>query len=236
MVQTDERPRELRVVASRMDLEDVSGRVLFPSMAQGPWPPFLRFAETVAAGERIGPDSHAHRGEEVLNYVLDGRVEYEDDNGVRTVLGPGTAVLLTAREEAHHDLVANQTPRVRWLSVVLRIPAAAGGPTHRVQIANGPLPTRDGPARIERPLVGPHAPLASSAGLACTELELRAGGRYVMPLGRERRAVVYVFDGSAHVDDQPVEAGAGALLENATETSIRAVSDARLLLASAPRA
>jgi len=234
MARVEEPERELRVVASRMELDDVSGRVLFPTPAQGPWIPFVRFAETVATGGDIDAEGHPHRQEEVMNYLLEGRVEYEDDVGHRSVLEPGTVVLFTAREEARHNLIPNQTPRARWLSVLVRCPPTAGGPPHRVQIAPVPVPVRPGEGTLERPLIGPEAPLASSAGLECVDIEFRATGRCVCPVGRERRAVAYVYDGSGWVDDQPLDAGAGALLENAVEVTLRGESGTRVLLATAP--
>lgn len=229
-----ESTRTVRVVASRIDLEDVSGRVLFPSMAQGPWTPFLRFAETVATGGGIDPEGHPHRDEEVLTYVLDGEVDHEDAEGSRTVLGAGSAVLFAARSETRHNLVAHPGSRARWLSVVIRLPGGDVGPDHRVQFAPAPLPAGEKPGARERRVVGPGAALVASSALECTELELRANVRHTWSIGRGRRAVVYVLDGRATIDEQPVEISSGALLENATAVSLNTESGARLIVASAP--
>ncbi|MCI4347473.1 MAG: pirin family protein, partial [Thermoplasmata archaeon] len=217
-------------------LEDVAGRVLFPSPLQGPWLPFLRLAETVTTGGGDDPGGHSHFEEEVLNYVVDGRVEYEDEEGHRSVLEPGTVELLTAREEARHKLVGlKQNSLTRWLSVVVRCPRSAGEPSHRMQVAPGPIPTRVGEGPLERLLVGPGAAVESGAGLECVDIEFRQAGRCVCPIGGRRRAAAYVYEGSGTVDDQLVEAGAGRLMDNVAKVSIRAESGTRLLLASAPR-
>jgi redox-sensitive bicupin YhaK (pirin superfamily) len=234
MAGTAEPPRELRVVASRIELADVSGRVLFPSPVQGPWLPFLRFADTTGGGD--DPEGHTHLDEEVMNYVLEGRVDYEDDAGHRSELEPGALELLTAREETRHKLVAiRSAPRTRWLSVVVHLPPEAGGPSHRFQVAARPAPLDMGEAAVVRFLVGPDAPLQSGAGLECNEIEFRRDGQCVSPVGSDRRAVGYAIEGSATVGRQALEEGVGALIENSTNISIRAKSGSRLLLASAPR-
>jgi redox-sensitive bicupin YhaK (pirin superfamily) len=232
---TQEAARELRVVASRIELDDISGSVLFPTPAQGPWLPFVRFAVTISTGGGDDPAGHSHRGEEVMNYILEGHVGYEDDVGHDSVLERGAVVLLTAREEAHHNLMQKQGSRSRWLSVVVRCPPTMGGPAHQVHIAPGPIPALAGDVTAERRLVGPDAPVASSSGFECIDIEFRKDGLSAFPVGRERRAVAYTLEGSGLVDGQGVGAGAGALIENATEVSIRAASGTRILLASMPR-
>jgi len=236
MAGAEEPSREFRVTSSRIELDDVSGRVLFPSPLQGPWLPFQRFADTLTTGGGDDPEGHTHREEEVLNYVIEGRVDYEDDAGHRSVLEPGSVELLTAREETRHKLMGPAPgPRTRWASVVVRCPASIGAPAHRFQVASGPTPIPSGEAALVRFLVGPDAPVASGCGLECIEIGFRAHGRYVCPVGGRRRVVAYVFEGSGSVDDQLLEVGVGALMENVTKVSIQAKSGTRLLLASVPR-
>jgi redox-sensitive bicupin YhaK (pirin superfamily) len=236
MTGIEEPPRELRVVASRIELADVTGRVLFPSPVQGPWLPFLRFADTITTGGGDDPEGHTHLEEEVLNYVVEGRVDYEDDGGHSSILERGTLELLTAREETRHKLVGIKGgTRTRWLSVVVRLPTGTGGSSHRFQVAPCPAPIETGQAAVMRFLVGPDAPLESGAGLECNELEFRRDGRCDCPVGPERRAVAYVIEGSGSVGHQVLEVGVGALIENSTKISIQAQSGTHLLLASAPR-
>ncbi|MCI4357461.1 MAG: pirin family protein [Thermoplasmata archaeon] len=227
-------PRELRVVSSQMDLDDVSGRTLFPSPNQGPWMPFVRVAETTISRQVGVSEGHDHRAEEVLNYVIEGRVEHEDDEGVTSLLEAGMVSLLTARLVGHHNLTAKTPPRARWLSVTVQCPPTAGGPPHLVQRARGPVPTRAGEGCTERHLVGRGGAVASGSGLDCVEFEFGAAGQCVCRVGRERRAVAYVFEGTAWISDQLVDAGAGALLEGVAEVSLRAKAGTRVLLASAP--
>lgn len=236
MAGIEEPTRSFGVVSSQIELEDVAGRVLFPSPLQGPWLPFLRFAETITTGGGDDPGGHSHLEEEVLNYVIEGRVEYEDEEGHRSVFEPGTVEFLTAREETRHKLVGlKQNGRTRWLSLVVRCPRGVGEPSRRTQIAPGPMPTRGGDGPLERLLVGPEAAVTSVAGLECVDIEFRQAGRCVCPVGRQRRAAAYMYEGSGKVDDQVVVGGTGRLMDNVTGVSIQAESGTRVLLASAPR-
>ncbi len=235
MAPVERTPSVLRVVSSHVDLEDVTGRVLFPTPLVGPWIPFERFAETVRTGSGDVSEGHSHRAEEVMSYIVEGPVEYEDDVGRHSLLDTGAVALLTARDEAHHNLMAKPAPRSRWLSVLVRYPSDLEGPPHRVQIARGNLPVRSGAGTIERLLVGPEAAIDSASGLTCVDLEFRKAARCVCPVGVERRAIAYTYEGSVTVGDQLVEVGAAALLDGVREASFAAKPGSRVLLASAPR-
>jgi redox-sensitive bicupin YhaK (pirin superfamily) len=229
-------PRELRVMSSRIELADVTGRVLFPQPAQGPWLPFVRFADTMTTGGGDDPEGHTHLEEEVLNYVIAGRVDYEDDAGHRSVLDRGTLELLTAHEETRHKMMgAAGVSGTRWLSVVVGLPRASEGPSHRFQVAPCAAPIEAGDAAQERLLVGPDAPVQSGAGLECVEIGFVREGRCVCPVGAGRRAVAYVFEGTATVGNQELEVGVGALIENAAKIAIQANQGTQVLLASVPR-
>jgi len=227
--------REIIVVASRMDLDDVSGRVLFPTPQVAPWLPFVRFAETVTTGRGNDSDVHSHRAEEVLNYVLEGRVEYVDDLDHHSVLDRGAVALFTARAEAHHNLLARPDPRSRWVSIVVAAPGTTPGPPHRVQIGTVPSPHVPADGVVERHLVGREAGVASPVGLECVEIEFLGDGRCACPVGTGRRAVAYPVEGGATVDGRTVAAGSGALIEDGSEVSVEARAGTRVLLASAPR-
>ncbi|MFY9716709.1 MAG: hypothetical protein WAK40_02070 [Thermoplasmata archaeon] len=227
--------RESRVVSSHMDLGDVSGRVLFPTLTQGPWLPFLRFAETTSTGGRDDSGGHHHKGEEVMNYVVEGRVEYEDDVDRRSIIDQGSIALLIAREEAHHNLIPSPGSKSRWLSVVVKCPPTVGGPAHGVNLSTGPNPTQTSEGTFERRLVGRNAPIPSASGLECVEIEFREDSQCVCPIGPERRGVAYLFDGTGSIDGQRVDAGAAVLTENSLELTLRGASGCRILLVSAPR-
>lgn len=235
MPSTDGSRVPLRVVASQMDLEDVSGRVLFPSPAQGPWLPLLRFAETTTMRRGDDSDAHTHEREEVLSYIVEGPVEYEDDAGRRTVLGSGAVALLTAPGSTRHNLMARPSPRSRWISVIVRCPPGGPRSSSMVQIANGPVPARTSAGTVERLLVGRGGAVASNAGLECTEIEFLSAGSCRCRVGSDRRAVAYGVDGTVRIDGASLEAGSGALFEDTAGVGIEGESGARVILASALR-
>jgi quercetin 2,3-dioxygenase len=227
--------RELHVVSSRIELGDITGRVLFPTPVQGPWLPFLRFADTTTKGGGDDAEGHTHLEEEVLNYIVTGRVEYEDEQGQTSTLDPGTVELLTARDATHHKLKGfSSTEETRWLSVVVRKPRAEEGPSRRIQLVGGSPPARHVGITLERPLVGVGGSVTSTVGLECADIEFREDGRCTCPIGPGRRAVAYVFEGSGVVNEQVLALGAGALLDNVTNLSIQAASGTRLLVSSVP--
>jgi redox-sensitive bicupin YhaK (pirin superfamily) len=236
MAESGEPPRVLRVAASQIELDDVSGRVLFPSPTQGPWLPFLRFADTRTLGGGDDPEGHTHVEEEVLNYILEGHAEYEDEAGHRSVLEPGSVELLSARDETRHKLVGlGQTEWMRWISIVVRGPLVPGGPTDRSPAAKGLAPRWADDVTAARFLVGPEGALSSGAGMECVDIEFQREGPCICPIGRERRAIAYVFAGSGTIDGLPTDPGVGALIDRANEITIAAKSGTRILLASAPR-
>ena len=229
-------PRVTLVVPSRMDLSDVSGRVLFPSPVQGPWLPFQRFADTTTSGGGDDPEGHAHSEEEVLNYIVAGRADYEDDAGRHSVLASGSLELLTAREETRHKLTGQpQAPGTRWLSVVVRFPRGVEGPSRRFQVVTELTTIPAGESVAVRFLVGPDTPAQSGTGLECDDVEFQGSGEYVRPLGGDRRAVAYVYEGTSSIEGHAIEAGVGALIENSIKISLRGKPGTRVLLASVPR-
>lgn len=235
MAGIEEPARRMHVASSRIDLGDVSGRVLFPSPLQGPWLPFLRFAETTTIRGGDDPEGHTHLEEEALNYIVQGRIDYEDNVGHRSTLGPGMVELLTAREETRHMLKGLPGDSVtRWISLVAQLPRSLAGPSHRFQIAPAPSPIELGEAAACRLLVGPEAPVKSDGGLAVTDLEFRREGPCACPVGSERRAVAYVYDGSVTIDGQPVELGDGMLVANVPQITVRGTPGSRVMVASAP--
>src|SRR6266566_8562799 len=75
--------------SSHEDISDPTSHLLMPTAEQGPFPPFDRFAETVAT-RRILVGLHPPLAEEVVTYVIDGLVHHEDGSGNHTILNQGS--------------------------------------------------------------------------------------------------------------------------------------------------
>src|SRR5437762_12029058 len=103
---------------------DITARILFPTREKEPFLPFERFAESVATSRKKG-DLHAHLGQEVVTYVLEGTVDHEYGAGVHDTLTPGAILALTASEEVRHALTMEKGHTARWLSIVAGLPAPA---------------------------------------------------------------------------------------------------------------
>ncbi len=229
--------RGVTVVRSHPDLSDPSTRLLMPTTEQGPFPPFDRFADTVA-NARVQRGLHEHLAEEVVAYVLDGQVHHEDGAGQHTVLRPGSVLLVTAHEEIRHELTMQPSQEgraARWLSIVLRLPWHTQAPVTSVQIKDAgdaiPLTT----TVVERPIVGSRARADSALGLECTDFEFTGEAETAIPLGRGHRGVAYVLQGHGRIEKEPVEPGMGAVFENLGRLAVHGAPGFRLFLASVPR-
>src|SRR5947209_7602773 len=223
--------------SSHEDLSDPTSHLLMPTAEQGAFPPFDRFAETVAT-RRIQVGLHPHLAEEVVAYVLDGYVHHEDGRGTHTVLSPGSVLVVTAHDEIRHELTMQPSQEgraARWLSIVLRLPWHTQAPVTSVQIKDAgdaiPLTT----TVVERPIVGSRARADSALGLECTDFEFTGEAETAIPLGRGHRGVAYVLQGHGRIEKEPVEAGMGAVFENLGRLAVHGAPGFRLFLASVPR-
>ena len=86
-------PGRVIIRSSHEDLSDPTAHLLMPTAEQGPFPPFDRFAESVATS-RMQAGLHPHLSEEVVAYVLDGYVRHEDGTGNHTVMNPGSVLVV----------------------------------------------------------------------------------------------------------------------------------------------
>src|SRR5947208_13453562 len=164
---------QVMIRSSHEDLSDPTAHLLMPTAEQGPFPPFDRFAESVATS-RMQAGLHPHLSEEVVVYVLDGYVRHEDGTGNHTVMNPGSVLVVTAHQEIRHELTmqpSQEARSARWLSIVLRLPWHTQAPVTSVQIKDAgdaiPLTT----TVVERPVVGSRARADSALGLECTDFE-----------------------------------------------------------------
>src|SRR6058998_384065 len=159
--------------SSHEDLSDPTSHLLMPTAEQGAFPPFDRFAETVAT-RRMRVGLHPHLAEEVVAYVLDGYVHHEDGRGTHTVLFPGSVLVVTAHTEIRHNLTmqpSQQGRNARWLSIVLRLPWHTEAPPNAVQVKDAGDAVESPDGTVRRAVVGPLARAETFMGLECTDIE-----------------------------------------------------------------
>lgn len=226
-------PRLVIGRAHETTLEDTRGRVLFPSPEFGAWPPFQQLADTVAVGGPSG-DSHAHRGEEVVNYVLSGTLVSIDPAGRRTEVPSGSVVTLATVQERVHDLWPSAGTEARWVSLEVRLPPTT--PEATEEYSEGPATSRPGgsPELRWTRVVGPGAAVRSLMGTEISDLTFLGPSEVAVPIGRERRAAVYVVAGTIRVADRKLTLGEGLLATGYATVGIRGEIGSRLIVATVP--
>jgi len=209
-----------------------------PTVEQGPFLPFERFAETLAT-TRTQLGLHPHQADEVVTYVLDGLVHHEDGSGTHTVLAPGSVLVVTAHTEIRHDLTmqpSQQGRNAKWLSIVLRLPWHTEAPPNALQVKDAGDAVEAPDGLMRRPVTGPLARAETLMGLECTDIEFAREAEASFSIARKRRGVAYVLRGSGMIEKSGVEMGQGALFENVTRLSMRGSPDFRVFLATVPLA
>jgi redox-sensitive bicupin YhaK (pirin superfamily) len=207
-----------------------------PTAEQGPFPPFDRFAETVAT-RRLEVGLHPHLAEEVVAYVLDGYVHHEDGRGTHTVLSPGTVLVVTAHEEIGHALTMQPSQEgrsARWLSIVLRLPWHTEAPPTSIQIKDAGDATESLDGVVRRPVLGPLARAETFLQLECTDIEFTREADVSVPVDRKRRGLAYVLRGTGMIEKKSVEMGHGALFENVSKVVLYGSPGLRVFLATVP--
>lgn len=167
-------------------------------------------------------------------YMLEGEIVHLDQIGRRETLTPGSTVVLTAHEEASHELVPSKGKRARWLSIVTRLPWHTEPPPTALQVKGPSDATEASDGTIQRPVVGPLARADSPAGLQVLDIAFARKGTGFFRIGRDHRAVGYVLGGSGKINDGSVDPGSGILLENVPSVALSGTVGYRVVLATIP--
>jgi hypothetical protein len=126
-------------------------------------PDNLNFGPLVASDEhRVGPGAgfgrHAHRGVDILSWVLDGRLVHEDAAGVRTIVGPGEVLVqASGRGIEHAERNASATAPLRFVQMSLHVDSERSS----YGVGVPPLPVAGGSFTVLHP--HPPAYLAAAA-------------------------------------------------------------------------
>ncbi|MCI4323024.1 MAG: hypothetical protein L3K03_03230 [Thermoplasmata archaeon] len=225
-------PRSIRVVPGELDTTVVTTRLLVPTPAQPSWSPFRRVAESIANRARQLP-THAHEREEVLTYVTEGFASYQFEDGAIESVPRGSGRLLTAPGRVSHRISPATGGAIRWFNLVVALPAASTGAS-RLQRMSPQAAAIEEDTVIVRPIVGPRAPMSSSTGFECQELQFPNGGATFRKVGLDHRAIFYATSGRGSVDHKAIEAGEAAFVEGMPGVAIEGDDGFSVLLATAP--
>jgi redox-sensitive bicupin YhaK (pirin superfamily) len=224
----------LKWVSGEVQSGATTARVLVPSSMAPNWAPFTRVVETIATGSRTAP-SHAHEHEEVLTWVVEGFASYQYESGEAAAAHTNSVLLLDAPTKVSHRVSPAQGGTVRWVSLVLSLPQPESGAS-RLQTERSTESEIQSEGSFVRPLVGTGSKVPTLTGLVAREIRFAEASTTFQPVGRGRRAILYVLAGRGAVDTQAVQVGEGILAENVSGLAVHGRPGLSILLASAPRA
>jgi redox-sensitive bicupin YhaK (pirin superfamily) len=190
----------------------------FPGLGMMAVDPFLLLDEMgpidYAPGEAVGAPDHPHRGFETVTYVLEGEMEHEDSAGHRGSLRAGDVQWMTAGAGIIHAEMPSRAlrehgGRVHGFQVWVNLPASLKMTTPRYQELSGTeIPqaqTADGRARVRvvaGEALGARAVIDTHTPIVYQDWSLAPGGDVTIAVGRDHRALAYVFEGSVRVGEQ----------------------------------
>lgn len=222
-----------RIVQGEVGTRDVTTRTVIPTTAEPRWPPFERVAETIATPRRpFRP--HRHERVEVLTYVIEGSASYGYGPSPPDLLVGGSTRLLTAPTSVSHAISPGTGQTIRWFAVVVSLPA---GTVTEPRLQSGQAkPTRVQPdGTIVRRLVGPGTDLSSAVGLEGEAIDFRSEGVTFRKIGHDHAAVCYALSGRGRVDDDVLEGGEAALVEDSAGIALQGPPGFQVVLVRAPR-
>jgi redox-sensitive bicupin YhaK (pirin superfamily) len=223
----------IRIVQGEIDTKDVTTRVILPTVTQPRWPPFERVAETIATPRRPFPP-HRHEKAEVLTYVIEGSAFYAYGPSTPEPLGPGSTRLLTAPTGVSHAINPGKGQTVRWFSIVATLTPGAA-PSTRLQSGSAIHTEIQPDGTVLEQLVGPRASLTSAAGLECEVVRFVQEGTAFRRVGHGRIAVIYALSGPGSVDNDPLDAGEAALVDEAAGVALKGAPGFQVIFSTAPR-
>lgn len=203
--------------------------IFFDHMGPADFPP----------GQGIDVRPHPHIGLATVTYLFEGEIVHRDSLGCVQTIRPGAVNWMTAGRGIVHSERTGPELRARghrvhgiqsWVALPKAVEETAPAFHHHPADT---LPVLDLPGARLRLIVGAamgrESPVAVFSRMFYMDAHLPADGGLVLDDEHEERAV-YVAEGAAELDGQPLEAGQMAVLAPGGETAIRARGAARLML------
>jgi redox-sensitive bicupin YhaK (pirin superfamily) len=209
-----------RVVTSFQTLEGGGFPVHrpFPTSSLGEIDPFLLLDRMgpykAAPGQAKGAPDHPHRGFETVTYLIDGEMEHEDSAGNRGKLGPGDVQWMTAGAGVVHSEMPSRSflaggGRMHgfqlWVNLPRRdkmiAPRYQDVPASRIPVVTSP----DGQVRVKviaGEAMGARAVIDTHTPIVYQDWSLAEGADVTVAVGRDHRALAYVFEGSVLVGER----------------------------------
>lgn len=226
--------------------EDVEGQPILRPLPSaqcrsvGPFVFFDHMLETdYPAGSGMDIRQHPHIGLSTLTYLFKGQLQHKDSLGSDQRVLPGEVSWMTAGSAIAHvertpeDLKASGS-RMHGLQVWLASPKAyEQGPGHYSHHPAASLPVSDNPGIRIRMIAGSGFCLTSPVPVLSetlyAELHMQTATTLLIPNEHAERAL-YVLEGEASLDGQPVEPRSLIVLATGQEATLCADSECHAVL------
>lgn len=183
--------------------------------------------DRVQPGRGFG--THPHRDMEIFSYVLEGALEHRDSMGTGSVIRPGDVQTMSAGSGVRHsEFNASSTDPVHFLQIWI-VPDRKGVPPRYQQAHFGPEEKR-GRLRLilspdgEAGSLSLHQDARVYAGL------FDGDERATLSLAAGRHAYVHVARGTVSLNGQPLRAGDGVRVRDASTLTLSDGQDAEVLV------
>ena len=226
--------------------EDVEGQPILRPLPSakcrsvGPFVFFDHMLETdYAPGKGIDIRQHPHIGLSTLTYLFEGQLLHRDSLGSDQLVNPGEVSWMTSGAAIAHiertpDELMRSGSRMHGLQVWLASPMSH-------ELGDGHYSHHPAPSLPFSDTLGIHIRMIAGNGFCLTspvpvlsptiyaELRLQSATTLLIPTEHQERAI-YVLEGEASVDGQPLEPRTLVVLERGQEVNLCAESDCHAVL------
>lgn len=187
--------------------------------------PFLLFdvfGSEKGADYIAGFPDHPHRGFETVTYMLNGKMRHRDSSGNEGLLESGGAQWMTAgRGLVHSEMPEQSDGLMKGFQIWVNLPAAQKMIDPRYQdIAPDEIAVRDLDGKgilkvIAGEVLGTVGPVSDIVTRPLfIDVTLNAGAELTLPVSQGKTALLYVFEGSLHLDCEDIETDRLVILED----------------------
>jgi redox-sensitive bicupin YhaK (pirin superfamily) len=235
---------EATLVPVTRDLGDgFKVRRVLPSIQRRMIGPFVFLDEmgptTFAPGSGLDVRPHPHIGLATVTYLFEGEILHQDSLGVRQPIRPGDVNWMIAGRGIVHSERTPQELRARgssawglqsWVALPERDEERAPSFTHHRE-NELPEDARHGThiRVVAGTFLGMRSPVETLSEMFYAAVKLQTGAELAVPPDYAERGA-YIVDGGISVDGEAFERGRLLVFKPATQTVLKATSDARVML------
>jgi redox-sensitive bicupin YhaK (pirin superfamily) len=234
---------ELRIEPRSRDLGDFAVRRALPDRQRQRVGPFIFFDHMGPAefpsGKGVNVRAHPHIGLATITYLFEGEILHRDSLGYVQPIRPGAVNWMTAGKGiVHSEKVTEEVlasgQRLHGLQTWVALPTEVEEiePSFEHYPASDIPAVKVGGADIRVVLgsaFGVSSPVTTQSNTLYVEVILGPGQSVHIPAAEE--LAVYVVEGSVAINQEPVETGVLAVLEDGASGSVTAESPARIMFA-----